>query len=150
MAAEGDLRRGGDLAELTQRVMGDDRVRLAKEGVERLLRPAAHEGGELVDVFGLGGVKLGRQAERQDSLNDHLLDAAETLGDGLPVADDDLEERVGLRPAEWSDSVLTFCGYLLASHRPIAPPSDTPLTCAFSTPIACMKPATSSAKNSVE
>ena len=52
--------------------------------------------------------------------------------------------------AEWSESVLTFCGYLLASHSPMAAPSDTPLTCARSTPIACMKPATSSANNSVE
>src|SRR5580692_5480905 len=109
----------------TKRVVGDDRVRLTKEGVHRLSRPAAHEGGELIDIFGLGGVKLRRQAEWKDPLNDHLLDVAESLGDGLPVADDNLEKR-------------------------IAPPSDRPLTCAFSTPIACMKPATSSASNSVE
>ena len=58
VAAERDLRRRFDLAELAKRVMGDDRVRLTKEGVDRLFWPAAHEGGELVDIFGLGGVKL--------------------------------------------------------------------------------------------
>ena len=51
---------------------------------------------------------------------------------------------------ECSDNVLTRSGCLLASHRPIAPPSDRPLTCALSTPIAPMKAATSSANNSVE
>ena len=65
MAAERDLRRRRDLAELTQRIMGDDRVRLAKEGVERLFRPAADEGGELVDILGLGGVKLRREADTE-------------------------------------------------------------------------------------
>ena len=56
MAAEGHLGRRGDLAELAKRIVGDHRIRLANEGVERLLRPAAHEGGELVDVLGFWGV----------------------------------------------------------------------------------------------
>ena len=94
MAAESHLRRRGDLAELAKRVVGDHRVRLPNEGVERLLRPAAHEGRELVDVLGLGGVKLRREAERKDPLDDHFRDAAETLGDGLPVSDDDLQKWV--------------------------------------------------------
>jgi hypothetical protein len=40
VAAEGDLGRGGDLAELAESVVSDDRVRLADEGVEWLLRTA--------------------------------------------------------------------------------------------------------------
>ena len=55
-----------------QRVMGDHRVRLAHERIERLLRPAAHEGGELIDIVGLGRIKLGREAPGKDALDDHL------------------------------------------------------------------------------
>jgi hypothetical protein len=99
VAAEGDLGRGGDLAELAESVVSDDRVRLADEGVERLLRTAAHEGGELADIIGLGGVKLGRETVGKDSRNDHFLDAAEALGDRLPAFRHDLQERISLRPA---------------------------------------------------
>src|SRR5208337_4774956 len=88
--------------------------RLPDEGVERLLRPAAHEGGELVDVLGLRGVKLRREAERKDPLDDHFLDAAETLGDGLPVSDDDLQKWIAFRPArvnrERLDALRIFAG----------------------------------------
>src|ERR1700722_16646435 len=96
--SERDLRRRGDLAELPQRVMGDDRVRLAKEGLDRLLWPAADEGRGLIDVFGIGWVELRREAEGKDPLDDHLLGVAEALGDGLPVPRDDLQKRVALRP----------------------------------------------------
>src|ERR1700722_7955614 len=77
VAAERDLRRRFDRAELAKRVMGDDGVRLTKEGVDRLFRPAAHEAGKLLEIFGLGGVKLRREAEGEDPLDDHFLDAAE-------------------------------------------------------------------------
>ena len=49
-----------------------------------------------------------------------------------------------------SDSDLTRCGYLPASHNPVAAPKETPLTCARSTPIVCMDAATSSASISIE
>ena len=99
LSAERDLCRRCDLVELAKRIMGDERVRLTEESVDRLFWPAAHEGRELLDIFGLGRVKLRREAEGKDPLDHHLLDAAETLGDGLPVADDGLQERVALRPA---------------------------------------------------
>src|ERR1700733_34541 len=70
VAAECDLRRRFDLAELAKRVMGDDGVRLTKEGVDRLFWSAAHEGGKLLEIFGLGGVKLRREAEGEDPLDD--------------------------------------------------------------------------------
>src|SRR5277367_2421091 len=47
-----------DLAELAEGVVDDHRVRLANECVEQLLRPAAHESGELADVLRLGAIKL--------------------------------------------------------------------------------------------
>src|SRR5271166_5666166 len=49
-----------------------------------------------------------------------------------------------------SDSDLTFCGCLTASHMPVAAPNDRPETCARSMPTACINAATSSANNSVE
>ena len=45
-----------------KRVMRDDGVRLADEGVERLFRPGTHEGGELIDKIRLRGIKLGGEA----------------------------------------------------------------------------------------
>ena len=83
-------------------------------GVERLLRPAAHESGELVDVLRLGGVKLRSEAEGKDPLDDHFRDAAETFGDGLPAFGDDFQKWVGLGPATMQrqrlDSLRVFAG----------------------------------------
>ena len=47
------------------------------------------------------------------------------------------------------DSDATRSGYLAASHMPVAAPSDSPDTCARSTPAACMNAAMSSANSSV-
>src|SRR5260370_30510187 len=85
VAAERDLRRRFDLAELAKRVMGDDGVRLTEEGVDRLFWPAAHEGGKLLEIFGLGRVKLRREAKGKDPPDDHLLYAVDALGDDLPI-----------------------------------------------------------------
>src|SRR5262245_26369601 len=49
-----------------------------------------------------------------------------------------------------TDNDLTLRGYLAASHRPMAAPSDRPKMCALGIPTACMNAATSSAKSSVE
>src|SRR5712692_6903856 len=49
-----------------------------------------------------------------------------------------------------SDNDLTLSGYLAASHMPVAAPKDRPATCALGIPMACMNPATSSAKSSLE
>jgi hypothetical protein len=64
VAAECDLGRGRDTAELGDCIMGDHRVRLAYEGVERLFRPTAHESGELVDIVRLARIKLRRENTR--------------------------------------------------------------------------------------
>ena len=94
--------------------MRDDSVRLTKEGVDRLFRTAAHEGGDLLNIFGLGRVKLRREAEGKDPLDGHLGDAAEALGYGLPISNDGLEKRIALRPAgmqrESLDPVGVFAG----------------------------------------
>src|SRR3984957_15200561 len=99
VAAESDVRRRFNLRELADRVMGDDSVGLTEKCVNRLVRTAAHEGCELLDIFGLGRVKLRREAEGKDALDDHLRDAAKRLRDGPPAADDGLQEWVALRPA---------------------------------------------------
>ena len=65
MATESDLSRGFDECQLDESIVRDHRARLAHEGIKWLLRPAAHESRELVDVFWLGRIKLGREAVRE-------------------------------------------------------------------------------------
>src|SRR5271156_1589557 len=98
VAADGGLGRSLDTGELGDSIMGDHRVRLTHEGIERLLWPAAHESGKLIDVIRLCGVKLRCETEWKNPLDYHFLDT-QALCARLPAFDNDLEEWVGLLPA---------------------------------------------------
>lgn len=116
VAAKGDLRRRLDTRELSQCIMSDHRARLADESIIWLLRPAAHESRELVDIFRLGCIEFRREAPREDALDDHFRDAAQAFGDGPPAFHGDFEERVGFGPAavqrQRFDPLRVFAGEL--------------------------------------
>src|SRR6266436_3406002 len=114
VATESDLGRGLDACQLGESIVGDHRARLAHEGIKRLLWSAAHESCELVDVFWLGRIKLGREAVREYPLDDHFLDAVQGLCNTQPAFDHNLEEWIGFRPATLQrqrfDPVRIFAG----------------------------------------
>src|SRR5215831_1100067 len=62
VAAEGDLGRRLDADQLVDGIVGDHRVRLAHERVERLFRPTADEGGDLVHKVQLARIEVRREA----------------------------------------------------------------------------------------
>ena len=62
VAAEGDLGRGLDARERGRGIVGDHRIRLAHEGIERLCWTFAHEGGERLDIIRLRRVELRGEA----------------------------------------------------------------------------------------
>ena len=118
MAAEGDLGRRGDLAELRERVMRDHCVRLAHEGVERLLWTRTDEGGELIDDVGLRGVKLGREAEGGASLDDHFRHAIEAFGHRPPDLHPGFQEWVAFRPRAVEGERLHPLGVFAGEPKP--------------------------------
>src|SRR5215469_15958923 len=69
VATEGDLRRGLDSGKRGFGVVGDDRIRLAQESVERLCRTAAHKGGERLDIVRFRCVELRGKAPREYALD---------------------------------------------------------------------------------
>src|SRR5262252_3278547 len=99
VATESDLGRRLDARQLGKSIVGDHCARLAREGVKRLLRSAAHECRKLVDVFWLGRIKLGREAVREYPLDDHFRDTVQRFCNAPPAFNYHLEEGVGFRPA---------------------------------------------------
>ena len=135
-----------DVAERRAGVVRDGRLGLGQERIQRLGRAAAHEVRRAPSTNSgrsayISGVKQnGKMPWMTASAT-----AAARRAQGPPHLDDRPQEGSLGSQALCSDSERTRSGWRAARCMPTAAPSDTPATCARSTPIAPRKPANWSA-----
>src|SRR5215472_8736646 len=98
VSAERDLRWCFDLPQLSLCVVGEHRLGLSHECLERLRRSSPDKIGQGIDVLGPGGVELGGEAPGENPANDHLWNAPQTLCYHLPTLHSSLEKGISFGP----------------------------------------------------